>query len=798
MTTIDRKLYGFEIEGFGDGYLHALGDAIRISTETLQDGLLNVRYVEGLGDWPQKINTTTDVLRGHTTISTMDIIIDGIDLADIEATRYSNLLLQFFWRSRVNPLGFIQSAMGAGDAFFNLEMIVGEALPVPGDILYIGREALYVTNVGGSSTTALIDVTRGVLGTDAEAHTLDDGEVFAQNPLRIDRRVTLYEYDLDAETETARWRGVVESLDLKDETSRLVISCLDLMGVLSKRKVGEDRWEGKASLSRTIVNGSPEPVLWGRTFDAGSQAFEYIPQFPGMPDGFLPGTTRYAALGFSAKGVALEIEGVAVAMRVGGARTIPGIVGLYGWSHEASGGVEISGDRVDAEPAAKELRAVEILVFDADSPLCYFKDADENPSDHPAIVALNILMSTGGATWSGTTHTKGPNGDYDWLPQPWGRGLPASWVDVASFERLTQGWPLEGLRARAGYLGGGDLVSFTDCLAELLQSMGAYLYVNATAQISARRLADPGQGLTDHTINAELLSGSGNEGDAQGFQIIKPVAEIKLKVAQKGPGGKEGDGLSNQIIGQRTLTRYRFHAVTDTLTSTLIYGDPVTHDLNNDEIERLGTLFASRYRYTQDWLPRYRIMTAPGSPVVAAGEWIRLDHPYLFNGELVRGLVGARCLVLEGNWSPSDGRCELIVVDWSPASRAVTLLTPAWKVESVTDGNNFKVHKDWYSDDDPSFFRTGSLAWVELWAANGVKRSTNQAYALSIDADGVIVMNVQFEDGGGGITPADGDVIRIPPADASDIDSWEYMPMTYLGDSTGAVGGGGGPGRWDL
>ena len=759
--------------------------------------------MRGLADLPSKISTTCEVLKGSTTQSTMQILIDRLDLADQTQSRYSQAALSFFWGARPKPVARLQSSWTVGTTSQVVDIIAGETVPAAGDIIYINREAIVLTNVTGSGATRTLTMIRGQFGTDAEAHDLEDPDIFLQNPVKLDRRVTLYEYDVRTDTEAVRWRGVVEGIDLSDETQVLCITCRDLLGTISKRRVARERWEGEVDLIRVDNGGTQNPLLFS-IVSAGrddSKIVDYKPFYPNVDAGFLSGTDQYTTLGFSIAAIALEIDGQAIAVAVN-PPTIPaaGFAEKYSHFNDLGGFCrQLDGQTLEFEER-KTMKAAEILVCDADSPLCYFKDDGANPTDHPAHIILNILTSTGTATWSGGVHDVGDNGNYDWLPGSWGLGIPVAWVDTAAFLLLVSRWPTSNLRARSGYIGGGgDNGSAWDLLSDLAQSMGAYLYMDDQARISIRRLADPGAGNTDHTLDAGDIAWAANEGDEQGMTEQKPIYAISLECCQRGPGGEPAQIIDAGVIGQKWLGRYRFHAVRDKLDSTRIYGDPVDHRLGRDVLT-LATVFRWRYAWAIDRLPQYRIRLVHGSDLVMPGQWITLSHPSIFdNATLTRGITAHRCLVLEGDWDISTGAQELVIVDAQPITGADTLLSPAWSVAAVSSSTSFTLAAGQFTEStDRDTFVTGSTYQLHLWTADGQLRSTAAtAYASAFNSGtGVVTLFAAFNDGGA-VTPAVGDVVRL--ADYDNATGWQTLDYTWLGDASMLLGAANdNAGRWDV
>lgn len=806
MTTTNHLVYGWEIEGLGT-YAESdasFGHFLRISTETMYEVAVNRLYVRGLADLPSKISTTCEVLKGSTTQSTMQILIDRLDLADQTQSRYSQAALSFFWGARPKPVARLQSSWTVGTTSQVVDIIAGETVPAAGDIIYINREAIVLTNVTGSGATRTLTMIRGQFGTDAEAHDLEDPDIFLQNPVKLDRRVTLYEYDVRTDTEAVRWRGVVEGIDLSDETQVLCITCRDLLGTISKRRVARERWEGEVDLIRVDNGGTQNPLLFS-IVSAGrddSKIVDYKPFYPNVDAGFLSGTDQYTTLGFSIAAIALEIDGQAIAVAVN-PPTIPaaGFAEKYSHFNDLGGFCrQLDGQTLEFEER-KTMKAAEILVCDKDSPLCYFKDSAGDPTDHPANIILNILISTGTATWVGATHTVGTNGgDYDWLPGSWGLGIPYTWIDTAAFALLVTRWPTSNLRARSGYIGGGgDNGSAWDLLSDLAQSMGAYLYMDDQARISIRRLADPGAGNTDHTLDAGDIAWAENQGDEQGMTEQKPIYAISLECCQRGPGGDPAQIIDAGVIGQKWLGRYRFHAVRDKLDSTRIYGDPVEHRLGRD-VMTLATVFRWRYAWAIDRLPQYRIRLVHGSDLVMPGQWITLSHPSIFdNATLTRGITAHRCLVLEGDWDIATGAQELVIVDIQPVTGADTLLSPAWSVAAVSSSTSFTLAAGQFTEStDRDLFVAGSTYKLHLWTADGQLRSTAAtAYASAFNSGtGVVTLFAAFNNGGA-VTPAVGDVVRL--ADYDNATGWQTLDYTWLGDASMLLGAANdNAGRWDV
>lgn len=794
--------YGLEIEGFGDADLHLLGKDIRIGLFSFSPDAFTL-WLEGLAALPSKITTKCEVLRGSTTQSTMDFQFDELDEEDVQYKRYSKELLRFFWKARPRACGVLTAAVDSGAGSLSVAQIVGEPEIVAGDIIYIGREVIYVISATGADPNVL-SVTRGILGSDNVPHELDDAEVFLQNPVKRGRRLKLWQYDHYITAANVRWRGIVEDFDLSDRTTLLRVVGRDQFTVLSEFKLGRLRWAGTLAIKRQLTSsGESTGVLFYNT-SQNAPVVPYLPIYASVDAGYFPGTAAAIWVGTYFKGMVVAVDGHALGIPVGHiteADTDPLFVA--GYMHRINQGavVELDGQYFEAGDTSEDYTAWEILVADADNELSHFRDADGLRSDHPAVIALCILESTGDVRWDPTdpAPTAGPNGNYDWLAGCWGLKVPADWIDEASFEALMQGNG-EGLRARSYYLGAEeDLAQGADTLGDLMQAQNAYFYANQNAEICARRLEDPGSGNCDHEIGPDDIWGDIESADAneQHLTSDKPVYSVALQTCPAGPGGEARRIVDNRALGVLGLARHDGFGVQDSLESTLMYGDPVTHELAASEADVLGLLFRWRYKFTQDPLPQYKMTLIVGAPLCMPGQWIELTHPFFFDDDLNRGITAHRCLVLEQDWDLATGRQNLVITDFSPVTGADSLLNPAWKILSVINDTTFLVDSDWYSEGgDEVLLQVGSGYLIDLWTADGQKRNADPSY-LDIRTGITCSLVAPWNDGVTDITPAVGDVVRI--VKFRDRDAWGNLDYTWMGDANGEVYGDiANAKRWDV
>lgn len=780
-------IIGATIAGLGTSGVHVAGASLRLSTDdyTLDAG--PVWYSPNLVMEPRAIRTECEPLEGLTSQATITLQIVDIDTEDqisSDSRTFGKSALEFFWAARREATAWLTEDVNAATGVFNVTTLAGTVPPAAGDLLFVGRERVYVDSVFGSPVSVL-NVTRGVLGTEAEPQDGRDPLLYAQNPLPIDREVTLFEVDLDTDLEVERFHGIVEFFEPIDGMSGISVTCRDLLGRLAERDLGEGRFEAPVS-----VREYPHPSA------VGSEGVSYQLRSAQSVVAYRP---LYAdndgSVGTGGKVIALDIDGCAVLLQAGEVTApLGGQYGSWGYAHSIGGGTNaklISGILPDI---ADGKVAYEILIGDADNPHSLFRDEAGVRSDHPANLIRCILASTGTSTWPQSgSHTVGTNGAFDWLPAPWGLSVADALINHASFDAVLGTYPTKGLRYRNFYLGAGkELEAALDVLFALAKACNSYLYLDALGRISMRHFRDPGRKHLDATLDASNIRwiDDANDQAEAGPTDLASVYAIKLELAQQGPGGDPARVMNAGDLGLTRVKKARYLAQVDTLECTRVYGDPVTHSIRQDLVGKLGSLFKSRYQYTQGWLPQYDIETTPNAPRITAGMWIELTHSDFFDDEHQRGVTRVRCFVLAGDWTPEAGTQKLRVVDWSAASSFDKLLAPSWKVESVTNQFIFDIEAAAFSGDDAAEWIDGTgnsrnYAYT-LWSAAGVRLDT-AAVEGAISGTTVTLPTAWIAlDGGKEIVPSVGDIVRVDQWSASN-DWYTGEDFAFFGDSAGEL-----------
>lgn len=795
-----RWQWGVSIAGFGDVDLELLGEPIRLSYAARRV-VGSARYVRGVYNGPRKIKTECEPLEGLTTQGTITIEFGEITkkISSTPGTRYGPQLLQYLWTP--NPLAdaTLDGVLNDSATSFVILMNAGATEPAVGDFIRIGREVCSIANVSvGAANQRTITVdARGGFGTDAEQHTPLDNFVYLNtNPIKVDRELIIHLLDLDTDTESEIFRGVIEGRGLSDGNNLLRVKARDALGRAGRRKLGNGRWTGALTLVRGILNNRNDVL------------YVYNNSAPGNPVQFTPLLADHPFDSYK-KCLPVAIDGQAHLVTAN-SRPSAGQPYLYQVEIGIGEAYSLDGQRLDpGDPSrAKRYTVKEILFCDADNSASLIRDDAGDRSDHPADIIRNILCSTGSATWpSGGSHTVGSNGDYDWLPGQWGLGLPDSLIDHDAFDLLRERFPtgapknalnqrLGGIRAQSFYCGADDSETpALEVVFDLAQCMSCYIYLLPDGRISIRHLSDPGILGVDQSVGvSEIKWTSGAEAGVEtDIADNPPIYAIKMECAQRGPGGDPGQYVDAGDLRRTQLQRFRYLAKRDLIKSTRCIGSPKLNALDSYVLSALLAAFASRYEYTQEQLPIYTVKLNGSAPIITAGQWISLTDPTLIDVDGSRGITNHRCLVLtqDLDLSPVGSSYEqtLTVVDWAPVSPSTSLISPAWRVTAVTSSKVFEVATaapQGFSDDDFQWLQTGAGYEYELWSSVGVLRSTATPGQILSLSSPQITMLVEFGDGAA-VTPSVGDIIRIARYD--DRGDWDNVyPQTWISDDDAELG----------
>lgn len=131
-------------------------------------------------------------------------------------------------------------------------------------------------------------------------------------------------------------------------------------------------------------------------------------------------------------------------------------------------------------------------------------DSSPYPADHPLMIILQVMLSTGtgiytgaaligGTNWSGNTADR----NYDVLPGDWGMGIDYTRVDIQAWEAAAAEEP----QLRFGGFVSGEPLNFVNFMRDMLKFAGYYFFSTLGDKISVRRLRPPFPDVTSKVLN---------------------------------------------------------------------------------------------------------------------------------------------------------------------------------------------------------------------------------------------------------------------------------------------------------
>lgn len=193
------------------------------------------------------------------------------------------------------------------------------------------------------------------------------------------------------------------------------------------------------------------------------------------------------------------------------------------WIHVTHGGLFSTARAAHKKKfSAREVVAVTASSTKPDGLAAKFASAPTTaapaPADHPLMILLQVLLSTG--TGSNTGHSSGRN--YDVLPASWGMGLTYDRVDVDAIEALVEEFPDVRI--------GGVIeqpINFLAFLKSVLRPLGCYATITVEGKLVFRYLRPP---LPDETTRL-LTDAHRKRGRHPGYDanLSAPVQTIEYR-----------------------------------------------------------------------------------------------------------------------------------------------------------------------------------------------------------------------------------------------------------------------------
>lgn len=746
------------IAGWGDP---TTGLPYRIRIAHTGDAGGTVVAVPLLTKHPSELSTRLDLAESWIESGSLSFNVGRIDEHEAAIA-----LRRFLFQAHPVPIGYIDADLTAAATSVSFIGSPEGSAPAVGSIIYIGREAMKVTAVSGTLT-----VTRAMFGTKAQTHDANpltgDRWIYAANPIVETREVVRYDYDPASDTETARWRGILEPPALDNGLTTITVKARDSWAQVMGRMLGEGRVEfaGRLGTVETFADDERIPIP-SLTIKRSIITTRSAPVLPGGTHMVLAGENAVAA-------VALELV------------TSPN--GTNYLQEEAADPIPLFVDNEVPEAPTQDERIVEVLVADKEGGYSLFRDENDALSDHPLDILLNIWTSSGGATWSGS-HTKGSNGDYDWLPGHWGLNIPESEIDIAGIVALRDGI-YAGLRARNFVLGIGDLDAMSVC-KRLLQPLFLFPSYTTDGKLSLSAAVDPGPGNTAATITAGDIVG---HIQSQPWGTIKRYRSSELNVGRRWPT----EDYREKLIGaDREAARRNREPYGKSVFEVDAgdYGDPRTGLISEKVRRGLLAVDARRLLILRNRLPEFEFEIRSLVSELAAGQWITLTLGVLVGEDGDRVQVDEhRCLVLDATRRPDDRVQEVRVLDFFAVARANRKVLPCWRIASVAADDEFTIESNEFTTDDTATWIDG--ADVNLYDKRGVLRSTDGPTFGSISG-ATVTLDSQWQASAVNVTPAVGDLVM--PAEYDDA-SVDWTDGVWIADSGEAVGtANDDPARWGL
>jgi len=786
---------GIGIAGFRGSERTAADSLLRLAQldETAFIAGVITHYVRALNFIPKITSGELDVYEGGPNQSTLEFVVTGITsmrgalgIATLNTFLEDTIpvqLYRFLKGGRARPWFTLTSAINDGFVALPVNPLnTRERDPGAGDIVYIGREAMLVSTY----TPGQINISpgrRGAFETEAEPHR-KGAEVYvtpSNNPLRVDREVDCFFYEPGSTSpeEIKFWRGFIEDAKIINGMQSLSTACIDIFGQLGERRLGAGRMQGEAYVraytDRTTVkfiDDSPTddpPVLI--YVDSPTGLFPHMMfEIDGQP--------RFLQVNFS-HGFTIGTTGE-VSTRPDGLYQRPAFRDSTVYPIGVVESVE-SGE-------GKRLECHEIL-SSYNAGASYFKDRDGIFSNHPVDIMLCLLTSTGTARWGvASGHVVGSNGDWDWLPGRWSLGINIEDIGTATFTAVKLALP--GFEAPFLWLGqGGDEPDGAEVLYQLAQAMGCYLYRNGFGQICLRRFFDPGPRGIDFAFNVETDDHFSREDFSDETRNERPIRQIKLEVGGREPGGDPRQIVRIEDLTQTTLPVQRYLTDEEVLESTRVFGDRVTGRLTQALKIMLLMGFAYRWEARQGQLPRYTLRlagdaTAPitSNGLVTPGLWVSITDPAIPDRDGTRGINNHRCLVIDADFDGENYQQRITVEDHSYVTGATSVVSPCWRVSSVTSKTVFHV--------DETFASAALLkhrAEYTLFDKNGAVRDVTAR-------EGSVSGSTITLSAGWSVDPDVGDIVQIALYD--DAGDWQVsggndVDHTWLADSNNELGAAG-------
>ncbi len=779
---IVRKTMGITIAGLGDP---ATGLPLRMNAAEFRTVSGVAIYTDLLAEWPSEVASEVQPTDGRTWQGEMAWTITHLD----HARRYGDDARRFLMGSRPDAVALLNTTLAAGATSMIVEPLLGRDQPIVDDVIYLEREVITIDSITTDVPSAGLDtwgVTRARFDTADEEHRardIDDREIFTSNHIVVGREVTAYEFNLDTEVETVKFRGLLDKPNVPDDLAAIELTARNSLAYAGEKKLGRRRikFSGTAYLNSSrsqmavasgdsiIVDVDRGPLLNGLNVTCASEDVILNIELALNEDGGTEEDSTYRVQGTTADGF-----------------TYTALMGSGANIDELP---DTTGDGLaNNEEQFREVLISDLTLEGNGNMRTHFGRDDGGggitATADPFDILRNILTSTGTAGWTtGGVRSIGDNGEHDTLPAAWGMGIPVALIDNTAIDLLSASPAYDGLTMQNLVIGLEDeLLDGLVVIEQICKAMFAFPVVTSTGQISFASILDPGPGQADAVFGESvIIPGS----VTQTHSSFDPVQEITINVGRIWLTDGYSDEIGHTNLQQSTRKRYRHIAVDDEVDAGAV--GPAGGWPEREEIEIIVDLFARRYRLTNDPLPEYMVSVTSDAPFVAAGQTVDISHAALIDNDGARGVSSHRCLVLSAARDSEFFDGTYRVLDLFPISKSDRVVAPSWRVIDVASATSFTVSDTAYTTDSQD-----REAWVdgrkyELWSAEGLRLSVDGSTTGTIVVGtGLVTLSAAWQDTAIDVVPVIGDIVQVPFYD--DRGDWEDSALAWIADEDAELG----------
>jgi hypothetical protein len=614
---------------------------------------------------PESVSTEVNPLTGQLSISAFDFELNATD--DVASA---------FLFQPTDPQYAIGTVSSNDVQVLDL---LGVGVGTLSGVIWAGDEAILL----GTHTTdgVYTGCTRGLFSTEVD-DTISGKNAYTANPYHRYRRATLVVYYADTNTGSLNpfilWEGFVDSLRTSADYTRIIISCEELAGVVQSGKINRgsrniSRYDklGRVQINKASNNPQPgEPaVITGQIY-----------------------TDRHRTL------KPIRVDGVSDNVPRGWLQCGDGLFNLIWTDLGAFNAARAEPARWDSiqssdydEPEIPD-QIYQVFVVDSSLPVEY-SDTRYCPQPyHPLAIALALLLSD---------YSFAENG-YNCLGGDWGLGVPASMIDLNSWEaEINATSELRVDRLLLGF--DGDEVDVWDVVTRtLLQPYGYYVGRTQGGQLNVSKigLIDIGQYAEAPVYDALPTLLQWDAARTNGItQVSIKVGETPFSkpdvVNVYGNTGQRNDSLRRGVFGERQAveidgqTIATIEAAERIAIPRLKYGFYAMPRLTI-RIER-EELLGFPVRYSIGEVIRFNVDTRESVLIGNDGNRATSTQTEQFSGVIVGTQLNIESMTYTVTLLLTNYRQGKLVLWRAPATQTTGLATvgvgTTWPVDDATFGN---------------------------------------------------------------------------------------------------------------